>query len=164
MKPVNAISLSVGLLVTLWCFLTFGFLEPTVITWITFLTWAAFFAAGGGVPGLVKAIACGFAGALAAALVMWLSPRVGGAGSGAGLAILSLLLGLLGWTLCQLSRAAWLSVIPASFIGAASFFGAGAPLDARLGSVLLSLAIGAVLGLLSQRLAALFTAREASAT
>jgi hypothetical protein len=59
-----------------------------------------------------------------------------------------------------LGRSILLGVIPASFIGAASFFGAGAPLDAKLGWVLLSLVCGAVMGLLSQRLAAVFTAQK----
>ena len=42
MKPINAISISVGLLVFVWTFATLGYLEPKVITWITFLTWASF--------------------------------------------------------------------------------------------------------------------------
>ena len=61
MNALNAISLSVGLWVGIWCFGTLGFMEPKVMTWVTFLTWASFFAAGGGVTGLKKAIAGGFA-------------------------------------------------------------------------------------------------------
>jgi hypothetical protein len=159
MPHLNAISLSVGLLVTGWTFLTLGFLEPHVITWITFLTWASFFAAGAGTSGLAKSIACGVVGALASALVVWLNGRLGGGMQGIGLVIFALLLGALGWTLCRISQATLLGVIPASFIGAASFFGAGAPLGAKLGWVLLSLVCGAVMGLLSQRLAGSFTAR-----
>lgn len=162
MKPVNAISLSVGLLVTVWTFSTFGFLEPKVITWITFLTWASFYAAGAGVGGLGKSIACGIAGALISAGVIWLSPRLGGGSQGAGLLITSLLLGTLGWVLCRMSQAMLLSCIPASFIGAAAYFGAGAPLDGRLVWVLVSIVCGAVMGLLSQRLAGVFTAKSAT--
>lgn len=160
MKPVNAISVSVGILVTLWTFATLGFLEPKVITWITFLTWASFYAAGGGREGLVRSIACGIVGALVSALVVWVSNQVGGGTSGKGLVILALLLGGLGWTLCWLSQFSLLRVIPASFIGAASFFGAGAPLDQKLFWVLLSLVCGSLMGLLSQRLAGALMAKE----
>lgn len=159
MKPVNAISLSVGLLVTVWCFATLGFLEPKVITWITFLTWASFYAAGAGAGGLAKSIACGAVGVIVSALVVWLNARLGGGTQGGGLVIFSLLLGALGWVLCRMSQITLLSVIPGSFIGAASFFGAGAPLDQRLGWVLLSIVCGSLMGLISQRLAGVFTAR-----
>lgn len=159
MNPLNAVSVSVGLLVTLWTFATLGFLEPHVITWITFLTWASFYAAGAGPAGLAKSMACGLVGALASALVVWLNGRLGGDTQGFGLVVFALLLGALGWTLCRMSQAALLGVIPASFIGAASFFGAGAPLDAKLAWVLLSIVCGAGMGLLSQRLATALTAR-----
>ena len=159
MKPVNAISLSVGILVALWTFATLGFLEPKVITWITFLTWASFYAAGAGGAGLARSIACGAAGVLVSAGAVWLNGRLGGGTQGVGLVIFSLLLGGLGWILCRMSQATLLGCIPASFIGAASFFGAGAPLNEKLVWVLLSIVCGAVMGLLSQRLAGVFTAK-----
>ena len=124
MNALNAISLSVGLLVGIWCFATLGFLEPKVMTWITFLTWASFFAAGGGRAGMVKAIASAFAGALVSALVVWLNGQLGGGVQGIGLLIFSGLLAVLGWVLCQLSKVDLFSFIPGAFIGAASFFGA----------------------------------------
>ena len=160
MKPINAISVSVGILVTLWTYATLGYLEPKVITWITFLTWASFYAAGAGTAGLAKSIACGAVGALVSALVVWVNGRVGGGTAGVGLVIFALLLGGLGWTLCRMSQVSLLGVIPASFIGAASFFGAGAPLDQKLAWVLVSLVCAAIMGLLSQRLAALLTERS----
>jgi hypothetical protein len=64
---------------------------------------------------------------------------------------------VLGWTLCRISQATLLACIPASFIGAAAFFGAGTPLDAKLSWVLLSIVCGSFMGLFSQRLAAVFT-------
>lgn len=158
LKSINAISVSVGILVFLWTYATLGYLEPKVTTWITFLTWASFYAAGAGTGGLVKSIACGAVGALVSALVVWLNPRVGGGMQGVGLVIFALLLGGLGWTLCRMSQVAVLGVIPASFIGAASFFGAGAPLDEKLAWVLVSIVCGSIMGLLSQRLAALLAA------
>ena len=70
-----------------------------------------------------------------------------------------MLLAVLGWALCQLSRIELLSFIPGAFIGAASFFGAGAPLDVKLGWVLVSLVCGAVMGLVSERMGAALTAK-----
>lgn len=159
MNALNAISLSVGLWVGIWCFGTLGFMEPKIMTWVTFLTWASYFAAGGGVGGLKKAIAGGFAGALVSALIVWLNGQLGGGVQGTGLVIFSVLLALLGWVLCQLSRVELLSFIPGAFIGAASFFGAGAPLDGKLVWVLVSLACGAIMGLISERTGAALTAK-----
>lgn len=159
MNALNAISLSVGLLVGVWCFATLGYLEPKIMTWITFLTWASFFAAGGGKVGMTKAIASAFAGTLISALTVWLSGQLGGGVQGLGLLIFSGLLAVLGWALCQLSKVDLFSFIPGAFIGAASFFGAGAPLDAKLGWVLLSIVCGAVMGLVSEQLGKRLTAR-----
>lgn len=159
MNALNAISLSVGLFVGIWCFATLGYLEPRVMTWITFLTWASFFAAGGGRSGLVKALASAFAGTLVSAVVVWLNGQLGGGVQGVGLLIFSGLLAVLGWALCQLSKVDLFSFIPGAFIGAASFFGAGAPLDAKLGWVLVSIVCGAVMGLISQQVGNRLTAK-----
>ncbi len=160
MKTINSVSLSVGLLVFLWTFATLGYLEPKVTTWITFLTWASFYAAGGGAQGFAKSVACGATGALISAAVVWLNGEIGGSTQGLGLLIFAALLGLLGWILCRISQWSLLGVIPASFIGAAAFFGAGAPLDIKLAWVLVSVVCGSVMGLLSQWFAALLTTRS----
>ncbi len=159
MNPLNAISLSVGIFVGIWCFATLGFLEPKVMTWITFLTWASFFAAGGGRSGLIKVVASAFAGTLISALIVWLNSQLGGGVQGIGLLIFSGLLAVLGWALCQLSKVDLFSFIPGAFIGAASFFGAGAPLDSKLGWVLVSIVCGAVMGLISQQVGNRLTAK-----
>lgn len=159
MNPLNAISLSVGIFVGIWCFATLGFLEPKVMTWITFLTWASFFAAGGGRSGLIKAVASAFAGTLISAGIVWLNSQLGGGVQGIGLLIFSGLLAVLGWALCQLSKVDLFSFIPGAFIGAASFFGAGAPLDSKLGWVLVSIVCGAVMGLISQQVGNRLTAK-----
>jgi hypothetical protein len=59
MTQIRASATSVGLLVVVWTFLSLGYLEPRVLTWVTFLTWASFLAAGGGSMGLAKSIASG---------------------------------------------------------------------------------------------------------
>lgn len=161
MNPLNAISLSVGIFVGVWCFTTLGYLEPKVMTWVTFLTWASFFAAGGGKTGLVKAIASAFAGSLISAAVVWVNGRVGGGMQGVGLIIFSVLLATLGWVLCQLSQLDLFSFIPGAFIGAAAFFGAGAPLDEKLAWVLVSIVCGALMGIVSESVGKALTAKTA---
>jgi hypothetical protein len=155
MKPNGAISLSVGLLVWAWTFVSFAYLEPRVLTWITFLTWASFYAAGGGTSGLSKSISSGIVGVLASAAVMWIDSRFS-AGS-YDLLVLSMLFGVLGWLLCKIATIPLLSCIPANFIGAAAFFGATAPMDVRLLWVLCSIVVGALLGILSQKIAGALT-------
>jgi len=161
MKPSTAIALSVGLLVWGWTFVTFSYLEPRVLTWVTFLTWASFYAAGGGVSGLAKSMASGIVGVLASAAVMWMGGQLD---AGAHhLTILTLLLGVLGWLLCTVAALPLLSCIPANFIGAAAFFGAGSPIDLKLVWVLGSLIAGAALGFASQRLGQALAKLTASA-
>lgn len=129
------------------------------MTWITFLTWASFYAAGGGKTGMTKAIASAIAGTLISALIVWLNGQLGGGVQGVGLLIFSLLLALLAWALCQLSKIDLFSFIPGAFIGAASFFGAGAPLDEKLGWIVVSIVSGAVMGLISERVGQAMTAK-----
>jgi hypothetical protein len=160
MKPLHAVAVSVGILVWLWTFASLSYLEPRVLTWITFLTWASFYAAGGGTPGLARSIASGIVGVLASAAVVWIDLKLGQGPH--HLLVLSLLLGILGLFLCAVSAMPLLSSIPANFIGAAAFFGASAPLDGRLVGVLCSIVIGALLGLASQRLAQALTKSTAT--
>ena len=160
MNPLNAASLSIGAFVGIWCFATLGYLEPKVMTWVTFLTWASFYAAGGGKIGMTKAIASAVAGALISAFVVWLNSQLGGGVQGFGLLIFSFLLALLAWGLCQLSKIEVFSFIPGAFIGAASFFGAGAPLDEKLVWIFVSIASGAIMGLVSERVGQAITAKN----
>jgi hypothetical protein len=138
-----------------WSYIGLTYFEPHVLVWITFLTWASFYAAGGGRNGLAKSISSGIVGVLASAAVLWVDNRLS---SGAyHLLVLSLLLGILGWFLCVISAIRLLSSIPASFIGASAFFGAGSPMDIKLVWVLTSVVVGAILGFTSQTLAGLLS-------
>jgi hypothetical protein len=158
----QASAMSVGLLVTAWTFLSLGYLEPRVLTWVTFFTWASFFAAGGGTTGLARSIASGIVGVGVSVAVVWFDSQLGL--TQYHLPVRSLLLGLLGAVLCLLASLPLLSCIPASFIGAATFFAAGTPMDMRLFAVLTSIVIGALLGLASQKLAGVFVTRTGQKT
>jgi hypothetical protein len=157
MTQNQATATGVGLLVTAWSFLSLGYLEPHVITWATFLAWACFFAAGGGTTGLARSMASGIVGVLASFAIMWINGQLGL--TQYNLLVLSVLLGLLTGGLCLLASLPLFSFVPASFIGAATFFAAGTPMDIKALAVLTSIVIGAVLGLASQKLIELLTTR-----
>jgi hypothetical protein len=131
------------------------------MTWITFLTWASFFAAGGGQLGVKKAIATALAGALISLCVVWTNSRLGGGVQGMSLVVFSALLAFLGWASCQASRIESLSFIPGTFIGAAAYFGAGAPLGPKFVWIVVSLICGALMGLISEKLGAILITKKA---
>jgi hypothetical protein len=162
MSSTHAVALSVGLLVWGWTSLSFTYLEPRILTWVTFLTWASFFAAGGGRGGLTKSIASGILGTLASAAVIWIHTEI--APSAHSVPVLCLLLAVLGWFLCIVASRTLLSCIPASFIGSAAFFAAGSPMDSKLLTLLGSIIIGAFLGLTSQCLAEFLTKSKPAPT
>ena len=58
-KPLLGIGTSVGVLAGVW---TFASVELAWITWVAFVAWACFFAAGGGTTGLAKGLAANLAG------------------------------------------------------------------------------------------------------
>ena len=49
-KPLLGIGISVGVLAGIW---TYASAELALITWVAFVAWACFFAAGGGTTGLL---------------------------------------------------------------------------------------------------------------
>ena len=114
MNSSQAIAISVGLLVWGWTFISFAYLEPRVLTWITFLTWASFYAAGAGTSGLAKGIASGLLGALVSAALISLNTRLDQ--KYLCLAqILSSLLAVLGWFLCTHGRSAIVQLYSCQF-------------------------------------------------
>lgn len=157
MTQNQATATVMGLLVAAWSFLSLGYVEPYVITWATFITWSCFFVVGGGITGLARSIASGIVGVLASFAVMWINGQLGL--THYHLLALSLLLGLLTAGLCLLASLPLFNCIPASFIAAAAFFAAGAPMDIKLVALLTSIVIGAVLGLASEKLVGVLTTR-----
>lgn len=136
MKTLLGIGISVGVLAGLWTFVS---VEAGLVTWVGFVAWACFFAAGGGTEGLRKGLAANVAGALwgyVISLVLQVNSST---------LVLALAVTVVGFILCV--QAAWpvLSFIPGAFAGTAVFFGTAFDLSGTL----LALVIGAALGLAS---------------
>lgn len=140
MKDLVGIGLSVGILAGVW---TYASVELALITWVAFIAWACFFAAGGGTEGLQKGLAANLAGVFWGWIVSLGLTTI----SDSTLA-LAILVTVIGTILCL--EAAWppLSFIPGGFAGTAVFFGSGFD----LGGVLIALVAGAVLGIVSEKL------------
>lgn len=147
MKSLLGIAISVGVLAGVW---TYASVELALITWVAFIAWACFFAAGGGTQGLVKGLAANLAGVFWGYLISLGLETV----SGSTLA-LALMVTVVGFVLCV--EAAWspLSFIPGGFAGTAVFFGTSFDL---VGTVV-ALVAGALLGWVSERLASVIQAR-----
>lgn len=147
MKNLLGIGISVGVLAGAWTYVS---VELALTTWVAFIAWACFFAAGGGTQGLVKGLAANLAGVFWGYVISLGLANV----SGSTLA-LALMVTVVGFVLCV--EAAWspLSFIPGGFAGTAVFFGTSFDL---LGTVV-ALVAGALLGWVSEKVAGLIQAR-----
>lgn len=142
MKALLGIGISVGVLAGIW---TYASIELTLITWVAFIAWACFFAAGGGTTGLAKGLAANLAG------VFWgwvISQGLDNVSSST--IALALMVTVVGFILCIEAALPLLSFIPGGFAGTAVFFGTAFDLS----GVLIALVAGAVLGLVSERVGA----------
>jgi len=143
MKALIGIGISVGVLAGLWTYVS---VELALITWVAFVAWACFFAAGGGTSGLAKGLAANVAG------VFWgwvISQGLTNL-SDSTLA-LALMVTVVGVVLCLEAALPLLSFIPGGFAGTAVFFGTAFDLT----GVLIAVVAGGLLGLVSERLGAL---------
>jgi hypothetical protein len=141
-KPLLGIGISVGVLAGAW---TFASVELTLITWVAFVAWACFFAAGGGTTGLAKGLAANVAGVFWGWVISQGLENVS-----ASTLALALMVTVVGFILCIEAALPLLSFIPGGFAGTAVFFGTGFD----LGGVLIAIVAGAVLGIVSEKLGA----------
>lgn len=139
MKSLLGIGISVGVLAGLWTQVS---VSLELVTWVAFVAWACFFAAGGGVTGLRKGLAANLSGVVWGWLASLLAARVDFPGS------LAVIVAVLGFILCV--QAAWepLSFIPGAFAGTAVFFGT----SFAFWPTVIAVVAGAVLGLVSELL------------
>ena len=141
-KPLLGIGISVGVLAGAW---TYASVELTWITWVAFVAWACFFAAGGGTTGLAKGLAANLAG------VFWGWVIAQGLDTvSASTLALALMVTVVGFVLCVEAALPLLSFIPGGFAGTAVFFGTGFD----TGGVVIAIVAGALLGIVSERLGA----------
>ena len=163
MSAYMALAASVGLLAVLDTWLFFGPLALLLpgLVWISFVAWGCFFQSGAGTKGLTTAIVgMSFGAVVGYAAVM-------GAGMLAPLGELALpiTVGLGAFVICLASAVGILSTIPASVYGFASIAGPIAmtgrdPMEA-LWQTVLSIIIGAVFGIVSEKFAGALTKKGA---
>ena len=142
MKSLLGIGVSVGVLAGVWTFVS---VEMSLITWVAFVAWACFFAAGGGTTGLAKGLAANVVGVLWG----WVISQ-GLAHVSASTLALSLMVTVVGFILCVEAAVPLLSFIPGGFAGTAVFFGT----SFDLGGTLVAVVVGGLLGILSEFLGA----------
>lgn len=137
MKAYLGVGIAAAVLAGLWAQFS-GSLGVT--TWVAFVSWACYFAAGGGAGGLGRTLAANASGAVYGWLMVFGAGFLGFTGAlGLSVALFTLLICL---------QASWkpLSFIPGAFAGCACFFGTGA---AGLVAPLVGLVAGAILGIAS---------------
>ncbi|GAB3668232.1 DUF1097 domain-containing protein [Nocardioides korecus] len=141
MKSLLGVAISVGVLAGLWTFVS---VELTLVTWVAFVAWACFFAAGGGTGGLAKGLAANVAGVFWGWVISQGLDHV----SKSTLA-LSVMVTVIAFILCLEAALPLLSFIPGGFAGTAVFFGTAFDLTGTLVAVV----AGALLGFASEFLA-----------
>jgi hypothetical protein len=160
MNLVTALALVIGALGAL---ATWLFLDPLsalgLQIWAAFIGWASFYHCGGGEDGLKKAILAGIWGAIMATVALVLMPVVGMGAVGAAICVgVTVAIMILG------AHVPMLSVIPAAVYGYAStaafaLLKSGAEATSAdittspLLNIAASLAIGAVFGYVSEKIA-----------
>ncbi|MCV2395649.1 DUF1097 domain-containing protein [Actinotalea sp. M2MS4P-6] len=137
MDPLLSIGIGIGVLAGVWTQVSALLALPT---WIAFISWAAFYAAGGKTQGLLKVLPTTLSGVLWGFLMVQLGGLIGGT---VGLAIAIAVLAVL-----MVVQAKWsvLAFVPGAFAGAASYFGSG--LQWR--ETVICLVVGALAGWLSE--------------
>ena len=153
MKLLTALGVSIAILAAILIFIEWGLgligFQPIAITsWVCFVAWACFYAAGGKKEGLLKTLAANTAGAIVGFLIILLMGLLGFLGHPTALAI-AVLVG----AFVLVVQANWsvLSFIPAAFAGCASAFGSGGAGDFQLLIMcILSLWVGALFGIASE--------------
>lgn len=166
MDIITALALSIGLLgaVATYLFLTIGTLQ----IWIGFIGWASFYHCGGGTTGLAKSVAANLWGVVMAFIALLLITRVDPGLP--GVAWPSLVVGVTAAILVLGAKVEALSVIPATVYGYASTAGYGLLSGASLTElglanplicVSLSLVIGGLFGIVSERFATILKGRRA---
>ena len=150
MKRLIALGISIGVLAGLWTVFALtvtsigGWTAPFVV-WIGFAAWACFYAAGGRVTGLTKAVGSTVSGLVWGWALLWAATQVK-AGSAV---VLGVFVAVAAFGMCVQAVLAPLAFIPGAFVGATAYFGNGGVFWATL----VSLLAGALLAYASELLA-----------
>jgi hypothetical protein len=144
MHLLVALGLSIGVLAGLW---TEASVATGLITWVAFVAWAAFYAAGGKKEGLIKLVPANLLGVVWGILAVYFTKIVVipyALGIGVAIAV---------FLICIQAYWKVLSFIPGCVIGFACYFGSN--FDWK--GTVIALVLGAVLGFISEWLAIALT-------
>jgi hypothetical protein len=154
MDVLVALAVSIGILIAGWTYVALG--PAALPVWAGIVAWGCFFAAGGKTTGLTKTIAANVSGVVWAFLALQAWSRLGG-----GVPVLALLVGVAAFFMVIQAKIPALSFIPGAFLGAATAVsvavGAGSTFAHPWIKTIIALIAGAVLGYLSEMLAAAMT-------
>lgn len=162
MSLLVALTISIGILGGLWTYITLSGLIPVQV-WASFVAWACFFHSGGKAAGLKSSIICNAYGAIVGwvVLTVWVAAGLKGQASTVLVGVL-VLGGIIAMVMA--AHAPPLSSIPASVYGFATVVGVtlatqavpklmdfGAGLGNPLIGTIVAMALGAVLGFISEK-------------
>ena len=171
MSSHTALSISIGILGGIAAALCLGPLSGIVLIWIAFIAWACFFAIGGDSAALQSTIICSIFGAIIAWIALLLILGIPLADTLTLPIWAGIIIGITVIIMCLLAQIEIFSSIPASVLGYASVAGfalqtptalttdalTSIGLNNALIVVAISLAAGAILGLISSKLASALT-------
>lgn len=165
MDLILALAVSIGLLggISTYLFLTVG----TIQIWIAFIAWASFYHCGGGADGLKKSVTANVWGAIvgfvALLLIFKVDPGL------PGVLWPSIVVALTAFVLVLGAKVPALGAIPASVYGYAAIAGYGLLSGADIAAVTLanplvctvvSMVVGALFGIVSEKFAGIMTKSE----
>jgi len=166
MSGYLALAVSVGLLAVLdtWLYVVPLAVALPGLVWISFVAWGAHFQSGAGVKGMTTAIVGMSFGALVGMAAVMLA---GGPLAGTGNFAAPIAVGLGAFVICLASKIPLLATIPASVYGFASIAGpillAGMKPEEAILPTVASIIIGAVFGIVSEKLADVLTKKTPAA-
>lgn len=117
MKLYTALGITIGILAGIWTQLS-SVLH--LYTWVAFIAWACFFAAGAGRTGFLKVLPSNLSGLVWGWLIVWGAGALGG-WTGA----LAVTVAIGAFMMCIQANWSVLSFIPGAFAGTAVFFATG---------------------------------------
>ncbi|GGH99985.1 DUF1097 domain-containing protein [Pseudarthrobacter oxydans] len=154
MKPYIGVGLSVGILAGIWTQVS---IELGLITWVAFIAWACFFAAGGGAHGFRNGLAANLSGVVYGWLVALLTTVADFPG------VLAVGVGVAALAMCLQAGWAPLSFIPGAFAGTAAFFGTALSFWPTVAALVIGAGLGWASALIGDRLQRLLIKPEAAA-
>lgn len=140
MKQLVTLGFSAGIMVALLMWVSTGLPALGIIPWVCLISAGAYFTAGGGLAGLKDPMLAGTMAILLTTVTLFLVAKLGG-----GVEVLAPLVGLLAFSIVILSRISLFSYIPAAFMAASAYVGAGGDFDLTIIYVIASWGVGLLL-------------------